>query len=107
METLPLVPGAELAVRQHTGLGARQYEDSIMRPGAYPIISAPILGTAAAIDTFRERGGALVETKRLWQGIDIEKAERLRLVWINELPVTDDRGVGIRLVAEAAMRPEG
>ena len=52
----------------------------------YAISSAGYLGTATAIETFKERGGALVGTKGLWQGVDIDAPERLRLVWINKLP---------------------
>lgn len=52
----------------------------------YAISSAGYLGTATAIETFKERGGALVGTKGLWQGVDIDAPERMRLVWINKLP---------------------
>ncbi len=66
------------------------YERIIDERGAmgaeYAISSAGYLGTATAIETFKERGGALVGTKGLWQGVDIDAPERLRLVWINKLP---------------------
>lgn len=52
----------------------------------FPISSAGYLGAATAVETFRERGGALVGTKGLWQGVDIDQPERLRLVWVNKLP---------------------
>lgn len=52
----------------------------------YAISSAGYLGTATAIETFKERGGALVGTKGLWQGVDIDVPDRVRLVWINKLP---------------------
>ena len=52
----------------------------------YPISSAGYLGTENAVKTFKERGGALVGTKGLWQGVDIDRPDRLRMVWINKLP---------------------
>ena len=33
-----------------------------------------------------ERGGFLVGTRGLWQGVDIDDEARLRVVWINKLP---------------------
>jgi ATP-dependent DNA helicase RecQ len=52
----------------------------------YAISSAGYLGAATAIEEFKLRGGALVGTKGLWQGVDIDDARLLRLVWINKLP---------------------
>ena len=82
----------------------------------FPISSAGYLGTATAVETFRERGGALVGTKGLWQGVDIDQAERLRLVWVNKLPfasfadpVVAARRELVRARAEAAgeVDPDG
>jgi Rad3-related DNA helicase/DNA polymerase III epsilon subunit-like protein len=52
----------------------------------FALTSAVTLGATAAVKTFEQRGGALVGTKGLWQGVDIGDPERLRLVWINKLP---------------------
>jgi superfamily II DNA helicase RecQ/DNA polymerase III epsilon subunit-like protein len=52
----------------------------------HPLARAEILGTRRAIDQFAADGGILVGTKGLWQGVDIDKPKRLRLVWINKLP---------------------
>lgn len=52
----------------------------------YPLISAGIEGNQRAVETFKKVGGALVGTRGLWQGVDVDKADRLRLVWINKLP---------------------
>jgi len=52
----------------------------------HPLALAEILGTRRAIDQFASSGGILVGTKGLWQGVDIDKPKRLRLVWINKLP---------------------
>jgi ATP-dependent DNA helicase RecQ len=75
----------------------------------YPISSAGYLGTASAVDVFKERGGAIVGTKGLWQGIDVDEPDRLRLVWVNKLPfapfndpVTVARREVVRAAAEAA-----
>jgi hypothetical protein len=83
------------------------------RGNEYAISSAGYLGTATAIETFRERGGALVGTKGLWQGVDIDVPERLRLVWINKLPfapfadpVVVARREIVRTRAEAAGEPD-
>jgi Rad3-related DNA helicase len=54
--------------------------------GTYHISSTIMLGNERAVDTFRDLGGALVGTKGLWQGVDINDPQRLRLVWINKLP---------------------
>jgi RecQ family ATP-dependent DNA helicase len=54
--------------------------------GEYAVSSAGYLGTGTAVEEFKRRGGALVGTKGLWQGVDIDVPERLRLVWINKLP---------------------
>ncbi len=51
-----------------------------------PMAVAETLGNARAVNTFAERGGVLVGTRGLWQGVDIADPERLRLVWINKLP---------------------
>ena len=52
----------------------------------HPLALAEILGTRRAIDQFASSGGILVGTKGLWQGVDVDKPKRLRLVWINKLP---------------------
>lgn len=52
----------------------------------FPVSSAQYLGTATAVDQFRNVGGALVGTKGLWQGVDIDEPQRLRMVWINKIP---------------------
>lgn len=68
----------------------RIYEETIKVRGAlgreYAISSAGYLGTAAAVESFKQRGGMLVGTKGLWQGVDIADPERLRVVWVNKLP---------------------
>ncbi|MGD0019965.1 MAG: DEAD/DEAH box helicase [Candidatus Limnocylindrales bacterium] len=52
----------------------------------FAISSAGYLGTATAAEEFKHRGGALVGTKGLWQGTDIDDPSLARLVWINKLP---------------------
>jgi RecQ family ATP-dependent DNA helicase len=52
----------------------------------YPLISAGLEGNQRAVETFKRNGGVMVGTRGLWQGVDIEDSERLRLVWINKLP---------------------
>lgn len=51
-----------------------------------PLATTETLGNARAVDSFQTRGGVLVGTRGLWQGVDIADAERLRVVWINKLP---------------------
>lgn len=68
----------------------RIYEETIRVRGElgreYAISSAGYLATATAVEAFKQRGGGLVGTKGLWQGVDIADPERLRIVWINKLP---------------------
>lgn len=68
----------------------RIYEEMIRVRGElgseYAISSAGYLGTATAVEAFKQRGGGLVGTKGLWQGVDIADPERLRIVWVNKLP---------------------
>jgi ATP-dependent DNA helicase RecQ len=89
------------------------YERLIEQRGSlgaeFAISSAGYLGTATAVEEFKRRGGGLVGTKGLWQGVDIDVPERLRLVWINKLPfasfadpVIVSRRELIRARAEAA-----
>ncbi len=53
----------------------------------YVVSAAPVpLSNQRAVDEFKASGGFLVGTRGLWQGVDVDKAERLRLVWINKLP---------------------
>ncbi len=54
--------------------------------GEYAVSSAELLGTRRAVDNFKALGGVLVGTKGLWQGTDVDAAERLRIVWVNKLP---------------------
>jgi Rad3-related DNA helicase/DNA polymerase III epsilon subunit-like protein len=80
------------------------------RGNEYAISSAGYLGTATAVETFKERGGALVGTKGLWQGVDIDAPERLRLVWINKLPFApfaDPLVVARREIVRARAEAEG
>jgi RecQ family ATP-dependent DNA helicase len=51
-----------------------------------PLPTTETLGNARAVDSFQTRGGVLVGTRGLWQGVDIADPERLRVVWINKLP---------------------
>jgi RecQ family ATP-dependent DNA helicase len=51
-----------------------------------PVHTSTLVGNARALDNFLHSGGILVGTRGLWQGVDIARAERLRLVWINKLP---------------------
>lgn len=54
-----------------------------------PVRSALILGNRRGVDEFKDRGhggGFLVGTRGLWQGVDVDDAARLRVVWINKLP---------------------
>jgi len=71
-----------------------------------PLISAEILGNGRAVEQFKERGGVLVGTRGLWQGVDVSDPDRLRLVWINKLPFAPFADPLIEnrraLVAEAA-----
>lgn len=73
-----------------TNASNRVYERLIEIRGSlgreFPVSSAQYLGTATAVDQFKDVGGALVGTKGLWQGVDIDEPERLRMVWINKLP---------------------
>jgi Rad3-related DNA helicase len=51
--------------------------------------STLVLGNNRGYRDFKHRehgGGFLVGTKGLWQGVDIDDPDRLRLVWINKLP---------------------
>lgn len=55
--------------------------------GEYVISAAPVpLSNQRAVDEFKASGGLLIGTRGLWQGVDVDRAERLRLVWINKLP---------------------
>ena len=47
---------------------------------------AIVLGNQRAVANFKLGGGIIVGTKGLWQGVDIDDSERLRMVWINKLP---------------------
>lgn len=79
----------------------------------FSVSSAQYLGTATAVDQFKNVGGALVGTKGLWQGVDIDEPQRLRIVWINKLPfapfadplVVARREI-VRARAEAAGEPD-
>ncbi|SDW30874.1 ATP-dependent DNA helicase RecQ [Amycolatopsis xylanica] len=54
-----------------------------------PVLSTLVLGNHRGYREFNDReygGGFLVGTKGLWQGVDIDVPDRLRLVWINKLP---------------------
>lgn len=68
--------------------------------GVHP---AATLGNTRAVEEFASRGGLCVGTKGLWQGVDIQPAERLRMVWINKLPFAPfaDPIVTARRAAEA------
>jgi RecQ family ATP-dependent DNA helicase len=52
----------------------------------YPLISAGLEGNQRAVETFKREGGIVSGTRGLWQGVDVDDARRLRLVWINKLP---------------------
>jgi ATP-dependent DNA helicase RecQ len=52
----------------------------------YQLLSTGLEGNQRAVEAFRRDGGILVGTRGLWQGVDINDPERLRLVWINKLP---------------------
>ncbi len=74
--------------------------------------STLVLGNNRGYRDFKHRqegGGFLVGTKGLWQGVDIDDPNRLRLVWINKLPfapfaapVVAARREAIKTRAEAA-----
>jgi RecQ family ATP-dependent DNA helicase len=51
-----------------------------------PLATTETLGNARAVDRFATAGGVLVGTRGLWQGVDIDDPQRLRMVWINKLP---------------------
>ena len=51
-----------------------------------PVRPAIVLGNQRAVANFKLGGGIIVGTKGLWQGVDIDDSERLRMVWINKLP---------------------
>jgi RecQ family ATP-dependent DNA helicase len=51
-----------------------------------PLATTETLGNARAVERFATDGGVLVGTRGLWQGVDVEDPQRLRLVWINKLP---------------------
>jgi RecQ family ATP-dependent DNA helicase len=77
--------------------------------GRYDIHSAVLTDNRAAVERFKDTGGILTGTKGLWQGVDIDQADRLRLVWINKLPfpavgdpILEQRMARIRSRAEAA-----
>jgi RecQ family ATP-dependent DNA helicase len=54
---------------------------------AFPVSSAPLpLSNQRAVEEFKQIGGFVVGTRGLWQGVDIDNPNRLRLVWINKLP---------------------
>ncbi len=78
---------------------------------SYPLISAGIEGNQRAVETFKKVGGALVGTRGLWQGVDVDDPGRLRLVWINKLPFAPfaDPVVAARLsleIDQAGLRGE-
>lgn len=75
-----------------------------------PLATTETLGNARAVDSFQTRGGVLVGTRGLWQGVDIDDAERLRVVWINKLPFAafaDPVVAARRAHAAAAARAAG
>jgi RecQ family ATP-dependent DNA helicase len=74
----------------------------VERGQSYPLISAGIEGNQRAVETFKKVGGAVVGTRGLWQGVDVDKADRLRLVWINKLPFAPfaDPVIAARLALE-------
>jgi RecQ family ATP-dependent DNA helicase len=81
--------------------------------GRYDIHSAVLTDNRTAVDRFKSFGGILTGTKGLWQGVDIDQPERLRLVWINKLPfpavgdpVLEQRMARLRSRAEAAGAPD-
>ncbi|RSN33166.1 hypothetical protein DL990_14240 [Amycolatopsis sp. WAC 01416] len=53
------------------------------------VLPTLVLGNNRGYLEFKDHehgGGFLVGTKGLWQGVDIDDPDRLRLVWINKLP---------------------
>ena len=70
-------------IAEHLATELRRRGDST------PVRSALILGNRRGVDEFKDRGhggGFLVGTRGLWQGVDVNDPERLRVVWINKLP---------------------
>jgi superfamily II DNA helicase RecQ/Rad3-related DNA helicase len=73
-----------------------------------PVHAAGLLGNRRAAEYLSSRGGITIGTKGLWAGVDIQPAERLKLVWINKLPFAsaDDPIVAARRAAIAAAAAE-
>lgn len=73
-----------------------------------PVHVAGLLGNRRAAEYLSGRGGITIGTKGLWAGVDIQTAERLKLVWINKLPFAsaDDPVVAARRAATAAAAAE-
>ncbi len=72
------------------------------RQQTYPLISAGLQGNQPAVSAFKAVGGILVGTRGLWQGVDVDQPERLRIVWINKLPFAPfaDPVIAARLALE-------
>ncbi len=80
-----------LTTARSTAGGIAEYLATELRRRAdpTPVRSALILGNRRAVDDFKGHstgGGFLVGTKGLWQGVDVDDENRLRVVWINKLP---------------------
>jgi len=80
----------------------------VERSQTYPLISAGVQGNQPAVSAFKAVGGILVGTRGLWQGVDVDDEERLRIVWINKLPFAPfaDPVVAARLALEVEYAQE-
>lgn len=74
---------SKLAVSE---ISARTEEFLVADGHSVPVRSAIVLGNQRAIVNFKLGGGIVVGTKGLWQGVDVDDPDRLRMVWINKLP---------------------
>jgi len=80
-----------LTTARSTAGGISEYLAAELRQRQHraPVRSALVLGNRRGVDEFKDPsvgGGFLVGTRGLWQGVDIDDAARLRIVWINKLP---------------------
>ncbi|MDP9357749.1 MAG: DEAD/DEAH box helicase [Chloroflexota bacterium] len=95
--------------RSAAGIGEALAEQRARHAATWPLIAADVVGTVRSVEEFNTRGGVLVGTKGLWQGVDASKL--LNLVWINKLPFAsfEDPLIKTRkaLVASRAMNDEG
>lgn len=95
--------------RAHAGAIADQLVGLRRPQDTFELHDTRLVGNQRGMEGYTARGGVLIGTRGLWQGVDVP-AERVRMVWINKLPfptvgdpVRDTRRARI----ETAARDEG